>query len=131
MLKLQTVSGLGNSSPLQDYLKIVDDMLVHHNGWAAVHRNFPVEVLYEGFLTHLGHPVVNPVVEEDAIRNYIKWLEGDEPVLAWVLQGMRERGVAPHGIRITMMFLIANLEYLKEREGEDGRVRTIDDGVVQ
>lgn len=131
MLKLQTVSGLGTSSPLQDHLKIVDEMLTQHHGWATVHRNIPVEELYEGFLTHLGHPAVVPVAEDDDIRNYIKWMGNREPVLAWVLQGMREKGVTPHGIRITMMFLIANLEYLKEREGEEGRVRTIDDGVVQ
>ncbi len=110
---------------------MVDDLVKHQHGWAVIHRKLPVEEIYAGFLTHLGHPVRKRRVDEDEVRAYSKWLKDNgEPVFSTIIEGMRERGKTPHAIRITMMFLIANLEWLKEKEALEGRNRSIDDGSV-
>lgn len=136
-LRLQETTGLGDSSPLYVFLGHVDEILKRQRSWSGVHRKMPVDEMYEGMLYFLGHPLTRKHVVLVQVREYAKWLrEGGETVFAGLLETLmdrfldedREEGIlvlSPEDIRITMMFILANLEYLKQREGG---IRSIDAG---
>lgn len=92
--------------------------------------------MYEAMLFYLGHPLSQKDVEDEDVTDYTRWLsEKGETVFADLLTKMAEsygnlEGIeivllTPNDIRITMMFILANLEYLKQREGG---IRSIDAG---
>jgi hypothetical protein len=129
MLKIEKTSGLYDESPLQGWLREVDELVKYKQSWAEIHQHLSVENIYAGFLACLGHPNKCPAVDEDQVRQYAAWLyDNEEPDFADILTGLRLKGLKPKYIRLTMMFILVNLEYLKHREAEEGKLRSIDDG---
>jgi hypothetical protein len=125
MLKLQKVSGLDNDSPIHKYLGETDRILKYERTWSEVHRRIPVDELYEGMLFYLGHPMGRRDVEDEDVKEYVRWLlECGEQVFANLLTELLTLLVGSD-IRLVMMWILANLEYLKQKEGG---VRSIDAG---
>jgi hypothetical protein len=130
-LQLQDVTGLSDSDPIHCWLGIVDRFLGEHD-WLDTYRKLPKDGLAKGIWLCLGHPVKYPTVEEYCLDNFEEYLQQNgEPVLAEIVSKLRRRkgedGLDNYGIRCIILWLVANMDYLKETymEGLAGRHRKI------
>jgi hypothetical protein len=128
ILTLEKVSGLSDADPIHRFLKVVDGILKDKRRWSEVHRRLPQERLLGLLWDTVGHPIPRPEVTLKQMEwfRYKLELEG-ETVLANVVHELLKSKMTETDIRLTMMYIIGNLEYLKTREA--GR-RSIDDGWI-
>lgn len=135
-MKLQELTGLSNADPIHKWLGILDRFLGDHD-WLDTSQKLPKDELAKAIWLCLGHPVKYPNVEEYCLDNFEEYLQQKgEPVLAEIVNKLRRRkgeeGMDNHGIRCVMMWLVANIDYLKERYLEEGnRPRRITAGWEQ
>lgn len=128
LLKLEEITGLGDGSPLHKHLKLVDEFLKHEQRWSEIHRRVPERKLVCLLWEIVGHPVEFPLVtlqQIELLRDRL--VEEGETKLAGIVEYLSGK-LYPHEIRITMMFILVNLEHLKVREGG---CRTIDSGWLE
>jgi len=123
-MKLQELTGLSDADPIHRYLGIVDRFLGEHDWFETCHKLQKDEVI-EAMWLCLGHPVQYPIVEDYCLDNFEEYLkQKSEPEIADIVYKLRRRkgeeGIDNHGIRVVMMWLIANIDYLKERYLEEG-----------
>ena len=124
-MKLQEQTGLSNADPIHRWLGMVDRFLGEYD-WSD--RTIPKESLTESIWLYLGHPVQYPIVEDYCLDNFQEYLqENGEPGLAEIVHKLRRRkgedGIDNQGIRVIMMWLIANINHLKEIYLEEGNGR--------
>jgi hypothetical protein len=131
---LQEISGLSNADPIYRYLGIVDRFLGEHD-WTDTLQNLSLEELIASTrgLFFRGKTLLN--IEESFFDDFERFLqENSEPVIAEIVTKLRQRkgeeGMDLGGMRATIMFIVVNLDYLKERylEGRKGRFRQITTG---
>lgn len=119
MVSLEQLSGLSDADPIYDKLKLVDECLkeLHQHDWNEIHRRLPQDKLIDGMWTWLGHPL-GMAISEDCVLLFQAWLHAQgEPVLADLVGKLVERRTQPHEVRWVMLFILANLEYIKQLEG--------------
>ena len=121
-MKLQELTGLSDVDPLHRYLGMVDKFL-GETDWSDI--RLPQDKLIENIWLHLGHPVQNPLVEDICLDNFEQYLkQNNEPIFVEVVNKLKRRkgqeGIDNQGIRVVMMWLIANSDLLKERYLEEG-----------
>lgn len=115
-MKLQEISGLSDADPLHRFLGIVDGFAGEID-WSEIHDGTTKEQLAHATWLFLGHPATYREVKKDNLENYEIWLTEHEPGLAEILQKLCHRigreGLTTEGIRLVMIWIIANLFYLK------------------
>lgn len=126
-MKLQSLTMLSDADPIHRYLGIVDRFLGEHD-WLDTHRGLPKEELARGVFGCLGHPKLYNEVDDRHIDNFEDWLrENGEPVLAEILNKLRRRvgqdGLTNDGVRLVMIWLIANILHLKDEYLEEQQHR--------
>jgi hypothetical protein len=128
-LSLAKVSGLSDIDPLFHCLKVVDKILEKHYSWGEVHLKQPEETLLY-LICSLG-PINEDVILEKSNFYELadKLRELGEPILASLLVSLLER-MDTRMIRITLMFVIVNLETFKVTEARlfKKEFRTLDAG---
>lgn len=118
-MKLQELTGLSDVDPIHRHLGIVDKFLGDDHDWSE--RKLPRKDLIRALWLCLGHPVQYPTVEEYCLDNFQEYLQQKgEPVIAEIVHKTRQRIADNHAVRIVMIWLIANIDYLKERYLEEG-----------
>lgn len=135
MLKLQDIIGMTPDDPIHNYAGVVDEILVNEPNWYGIHRfhmKNNVETLTNGLFEHMSHPLHKtkrfPDTDVNLIQigNFQTWLEArGEPILARIVSGLVERNFDADKIRITMMWILVNLEYFREKDPP--KLRSIDD----
>lgn len=126
MLKLQSVTGLNDDSPIHRHLGVVDELLKNDFRWSIFHQKLPIDYIYKVLTGYLSHPRYDREPTDVGVIGFANWLRGwKEDNFANLVDGLAEKGLTPKSIRSTMIFILANLEYLKEKEGG---YRSIDDG---
>jgi hypothetical protein len=132
MLKLQDVTGLTDDDPIHTYLGVVDEILAGQINWHEVHR-FQIKngeaVLLRELFAICNHPVneisITPVQQWN-IDEYREWLERrGESVLAFIIVKLQERDFSARDIRLILMWILANLQLLLEKDPR--KHRSIDD----
>lgn len=130
MTSLQETSGLGKGDPLWHHLGKVDRIVERRGCWLDVFQTLSREELLIGFLDYLGHPAQKLEVSEDRIKLFAGWLERrGEPVLGEVVRELRNGGMPPYDIRITIFYILAGLDLLLERDSA-GKCRKRSAGAV-
>lgn len=136
MLKLQDVSGLTDEDPIHTYLGVVDEILAtSQNNWHEVYR-FQIKnseaVLLRELFAICNHPVTETCfaaahrVQQWNIDEYREWLEKrGESVLAFLIVKLQERNFSASDIRLILMWILANLQLLLEKDPRNHR--SIDD----
>lgn len=116
-MKLQNLTGLSDADPIHRYLGILDRVLWDHD-WGDT-RGTPQEEMADDIWTFLGHPTVLKEIDDRRMDNYEAWLKGREPGLAEIFQKLRrkvgEEGLTNKGIRLVMIWIVANILYLQEK----------------
>lgn len=123
-MKLQGLTGLSNDDPIHRYLGIVDRFLGDHD-WLDTNRKLQKDELIGVMWLCLGHPVHHPIVEDCCLDNFETQLkQKSEPIIAEIVNKLRRRkgeeGIDNHGIRVVMMWILSNIDYLKEKYLEEG-----------
>lgn len=115
-MKLQELSGLTNADPIHRYLGLVDKILGDYD-WNNL--DLPSETLTKMVFYHLKHPVLYPKVEDNQLDEFVEYLQKNEPLLAKIVNQLRrhkeQEGMGNYEVRIVLMYLTANMDYLKER----------------
>lgn len=121
---------------------LVDKIVEHERRWSEMHLRYPEAKLLAMLYQCCGHPAQQPQVKREEIELFRYVLDTNgEPKLANIVGellkkcpqiALKDDDLTAHDIRITMMFILANLELLKEREGWNGKHwRTIDSGWLE
>jgi len=122
-MKLQDVTGMSDADPIHRYLGMVDKFLGDHD-WSDTYRKLLQGELIEAMWLCLGHPVQYPIVEDYCLDNFEEYLkQKGEPVIAEIVYKLRRRkgeeGIDNHGVRVVVMWLVANMDDLKARYLEE------------
>lgn len=115
-MKLQELSGLTDADPIHRYLGLVDKILGEFN-WNNL--DFSSEPMTEVVFRYLKHPIMQPKVEDVQLDGFEKYLQETEPLFAAIVNKLRRHkqreGMENRDVRIVLMWIIANIDYLKER----------------
>jgi len=137
--KLADVSGLSaGEDPLHLYLTWADECLQSERNWNEIHR-FQVrnskDYLELELFKKCGHPMSTDATPEriEKFRNWLK--DRGETILANLIDGLRRKmshlgnlpdeNLLPTALLLTMMFIIGNLDLMKEEDPR--KYRSIDD----
>ena len=132
IVTLEETSGLTDTSPIHRYLKTADRCLksMGRQSWYQVHKTVPVIDLLAGLFHFLGHPVTLPDITEAHVEQYHRWLwEQGEIELSLLCSQLHQKSLSANAIRLTLLFILANLGLLKEKEDRKNQTkyRSIDD----
>lgn len=115
-MKLQELTGLTDADPIHRYLGLVDKILGEFD-WNNL--DFSSKLMAEVVFYYLNHPVLQPTVEDIQLDSFEKYLEENEPLFATIVNKLRRHkereGMGNYEIRIVMVWIAANIDYLKER----------------
>lgn len=117
---LQSLTGLSDADDIHRYLGIVDKFLGNDFDWSETNLHLTASDLVTGIWFYLGHPAKYPTVEDYCLDHFEAWLqEKQEIILADIVAKLRRRigtdTLDNYGVRIVVMWLFANLDYLKEK----------------
>ena len=133
LLKLEEVSGLSDADPIHRHLKLVDGFLKNKRWWYEVQCRLSEDELIALMWKCVRHPVDRKKVTLDQIVSFRDSLTAEgEPVIASIVNYLcfvcpsLGTSLTAHEIRMTMMFIIVNLNHLREREREQdwGKLKT-------
>lgn len=125
---LQQLSGLSDIDPIYGVMGIVDEYFSVALGdtyvWDEIHQRIPHEKLIDVLFNNLGFPmikvqgrlVVNDEVSLKQVNNLQEFLKRNGEIYFADLIGELKKKVTPIDIRVILMWLFVNIEYLKERE---------------
>lgn len=131
---LGSVDWLCEADPLFRALAVIDKYLGVKNDWNEIHQRIPQDQLVLGLWHFLGHPIQYRNVNRGHVQAWEQWLEkSGEPNLARIVRYMVSEKVRSDDIRRAMIWLVANIEYLKERQARETGVnfRSIYAGVIE
>lgn len=122
-MKLQELSGLTNADPIHRYLGLVDKILGDYD-WNNL--DLSSKTLVEIAFRYLKHPVLYPKVEDNQLDGFEDCLRESEPLLAKIVNQLRrhkeQEGMGNYEVRIVVLYITANMDYLKERSKPGRRV---------
>ena len=117
-MKLQQLTGLSDEDPIHRYLKAVDNFMGDHD-WTYITKT-PREDLLVILMSKLGS-FRGEIKEEnlDDIEQYFE--QNQEKVLLEIVKKLRRTEIDPHGIRVVLYWIVANVDLLAERYFEEGK----------
>lgn len=124
-MKLQQLTGLDDDSPLHVYLKVVDKFMGDHD-WSYIAKT-PREDLLVTLMSKLGS-FRGEITEKnlDDIEKYFE--QNKEGVLLEIVQKLRRTNeIDPHGIRVVLYWITANIDLLSERYLKENHNRQLND----
>lgn len=134
-MKLQDLSGLTDADPIHVYLGVVDEILENERNWNEVyrfHQRNNQKKLTSGLFHFLRHPLQETCYPTEAkikarhVNDFRNWLiQIGEPGLAKIVSGLQDRDFSASDIRLVMMWIVANLDLLRERD--ERNYRSIDE----
>ena len=132
IVTLEETSGLTDASPLHRFLKTADRCLkrIGRQSWFELHKRLAVVDLLLAIFDFLGHPITHPQVAGEELDGFRRWLwEQGETDLSLLCTLLARKRLSAQDIRLVMLFVVANLGLLKDKEEEanSGRHRSIDD----
>lgn len=127
---LQQLSGLSDIDPIYGVMGIVDEYFSVAFGdtyvWDEIHQRIPAKKLLDILFDNLGFPLIQGEGEGEVVANDNVSLEQVDRLQEFLkrngeiyfadLIGELKKKVKPFDIRCMLMWIFANIEYLKERE---------------